>query len=196
MNLRLLPISLLLALAACSNATPADPPLAGARIGGPFQLIDQDGKTITDKAFVGKYRIMYFGYTYCPDVCPTTAQTIGAAMRLLDAGDPTVSARVVPVFVTVDPERDTPAVVKQFVSAFYPRFIGLTGSAAAIDKIKTEYAVFASKGKTTPNGGYLVEHSNAAYLMDNDGKPLALLPTDQGPAATADEIKRWVKASP
>lgn len=194
MNLRLLPISLLLALAACSNATPADPPLAGARIGGPFQLVDQDGKAITDKAFVGKYRIMYFGYTYCPDVCPTTAQTIGAAMRLLDKKDPAVSARVVPVFVTVDPERDTPAVVKQFVGAFYPRFIGLTGSVAAIDKIRTEYAVFASKGKTTPNGGYLVEHSNAAYLMDETGKPLDLLPTDKGVDATVEVIKRWVRA--
>ena len=193
MNLRLLPISLLLALAACSNATPADPPLAGAKIGGPFQLIDQDGRAITDKAFAGTYRIMYFGYTYCPDVCPTTAQTIGAAMRLLDKSDPALSARVVPVFVTVDPDRDTPAVVKQFVSAFYPRFVGLTGSAAAIDTIKTEYGVFASKGKTTPNGGYLVEHSNAAYLMDSNGKPLALLPTEQGSQATADEIKRWVK---
>ena len=196
MNLRLLPISLLLALAACSNATPADPPLAGAKIGGTFQLIDQDGKAITDKAFAGKYRIMYFGYTYCPDVCPTTAQTIGAAMRLLDKSDPAVSARVVPVFVTVDPDRDTPAVVKQFVSAFYPRFVGLTGSPAAIDKVRTEFGVFASKGKATPNGGYLVEHSNAAYLMDGDGRPLALLPTEQGAQATADEIKRWVKTNP
>lgn len=196
MNLRLLPISLLLALAACSNATPADPPLAGAKIGGPFQLIDQDGRAITDKAFAGKYRIMYFGYTYCPDVCPTTAQTIGAAMRLLDKSDPALSAKVVPVFVTVDPDRDTPAVVKQFVSAFYPRFIGLTGSTAAIDTIKTEYGVFSSKGKPTPNGGYLVEHSNAAYLMDSSGKPLALLPTEQGAQATADEIKRWVKINP
>lgn len=195
MNLRLLPISLLLALAACSNATPADPPLAGAKIGGPFQLIDQDGRAITDKAFAGRYRIMYFGYTYCPDVCPTTAQTIGAAMRLLDKSDPALSAKVVPVFVTVDPDRDTPAVVKQFVSAFYPRFVGMTGSAAAIDTIKTEYGVFSSKGKTTPNGGYLVEHSNAAYLMDGNGKPLALLPTEQGPQATADEIKRWVKTN-
>ena len=196
MNLRLLPISLLLALAACSNATPADPPLAGAKIGGPFQLVDQDGRAITEKAFAGKYRVMYFGYTYCPDVCPTTAQTIGAAMRLLDKSDPALSARVVPVFVTVDPDRDTPAVVKQFVSAFYPRFVGLTGSAAAIDTIKTEYGVFASKGKTTPNGGYLVEHSNAAYMMDSNGKPLALLPTEQGAQATADEIKRWVKTNP
>jgi protein SCO1/2 len=196
MNLRLLPISLLLALAACSNASPADPPLAGAKIGGPFQLIDQDGRAITEKAFAGKYRIMYFGYTYCPDVCPTTAQTIGAAMRLLDKSDPALSVRVVPVFVTVDPERDTPAVVKQFVGAFYPRFIGLTGSSAAIDTIKSEYGVFSSKGKTTPNGGYLVEHSNAAYLMDSNGKPLALLPTEQGAQTTADEIKRWVKTNP
>jgi protein SCO1/2 len=193
MNLRLIPISLLLALAACSNAAPADAPLAGAKIGGPFQLTDQDGKSVSDTAFAGKYRIMYFGYTYCPDVCPTTAQTIGAAMRLLDKSDPAISAKVVPIFVTVDPERDTPAVVKQFVSAFYPRFVGLTGSPAAIDKVKTEYGVFSSKGKTTPNGGYLVEHSNAAYLMEDAGKPLALLPTEQGAQATADEIKRWVR---
>jgi len=193
MNLRLFPIALLLGLTACSNAAPGDPPLAGARIGGPFQLTDQDGKAVTDAAFAGKYRIMYFGYTYCPDVCPTTAQTIGAAMRLLDKSDAALSAKVVPIFVTVDPERDTPPVVKQFVSAFYPRFVGLTGSVAAIDKVKSEFGVFAAKGKTTPNGGYLVEHSNAAYLMDGAGKPLALLPTEQGAQATADEIKRWVR---
>ena len=175
MNVRLFPIALLLGLTACSNAAPGDPPLAGARIGGPFQLTDQDGKTVSDAAFAGKYRIMYFGYTYCPDVCPTTAQTIGAAMRQLDKSDPDVSAKVVPIFVTVDPERDTPAVVKQFVSAFYPRFVGLTGSTQAIAKVVDEYKVYARKGETTPNGGYLVQHSNAAYLMDGAGKPLPKL---------------------
>jgi protein SCO1/2 len=186
-------ILLSLALAGCT-ATPAPPPpLAGAKIGGPFSLTDQDGKTITDRAFAGKYRIMYFGYTFCPDVCPTTAQTIGAAMRSLDKSDPETSAKVVPVFVTVDPERDTPKVVGQFARAFYPRFVGLTGSVNAITMVAREYGVFASKGKPTANGGYLVEHSNAAYLMDPDNKPIALLPTDQGPDATADEIKRWVK---
>jgi protein SCO1/2 len=104
-----------------------------------------------------------------------------------------VSAKVVPVFVTVDPERDTPAVVGQFAHAFYPRFVGLTGSVDAITKVAREYGVFAAKEKPTANGGYLVEHSNAAYLMDPDNKPIALLPTDQGVDATADEIKRWVK---
>jgi protein SCO1/2 len=182
-----------LALAGCSATPPAPSPLAGARIGGPFALTDQDGKSVTDKSFAGKYRIMYFGYTYCPDVCPTTAQAIGAAMRKLDASDPAVSAKVVPVFVTVDPTRDTPAVLKQFVRAFYSRFVGLTGSVNAITTVSHEYGVFAAKDKPTPNGGYLVGHSNAAYLMDPDNKPIALLPTDQGADATADEIKRWVK---
>jgi protein SCO1/2 len=180
-------------LSGCSATPAAAPPLAGAKIGGPFALTDQDGKPATDRSFAGKYRIMYFGYTYCPDVCPTTAQTIGVAMRSLDKSDPAVSARVVPVFVTVDPERDTPAVVKEFVRAFHPRFVGLTGSVAAIKTVATEYGASASKEKPTTNGGYLVQHTNAVYLMDPDNKPIALLPTDQGADATADEIKRWVK---
>jgi len=192
MNFRNVMIVPVLALAACSTPAAA-PPLAGAKIGGPFSLTDQNGKTVTDKSLGPNYRIMYFGYTYCPDVCPTTAQTIGAALRKLDESDPAVSAKVTPVFVTVDPARDTPAVLKQFVSAFYPRFVGLTGSDKAIDAIRQEYGVFAAKDKVQPGGGYLVEHSNAAYLMDPTNKPIALLPTEQGAAAVADEIKRWVK---
>ena len=193
MNFRNLSLGLALALAACSAAPAAAPPLAGAKIGGPFSLTDQNGRTVTDRSLGPNWRIMYFGYTFCPDVCPTTAQTIGAAMRSLDKSDPAVSAKVVPVFVTVDPARDTPAVLKQFVSAFYPRFVGLTGGEAAIAKVLNEYGVSASKGEVAPGGGYLVAHSNAAYLMDPSNKPIALLPTDQGAAATADEIKRWVK---
>ncbi|QDZ06258.1 SCO family protein [Sphingomonas panacisoli] len=193
MNFSRFVILLSLSAAACSSTPATPPPLEGARIGGPFSLTDQDGKPVTDRSFAGKYRIMYFGYTFCPDICPTTAQTIGAAMRALDKSDPDVSAKVVPVFVTVDPERDTPKVVGQFVHAFYPRFVGLTGSVAAIDKVRKAYGVSASKEKPNAEGGYLVGHSNAAYLMDPDNKPIALLPTDQGADATADEIKRWVK---
>lgn len=188
-------IVLALALAGCS-ATPATPlpPLAGAKIGAPFSLIDQDGKTVTDKTFAGKYRIMYFGYTFCPDVCPTTAQTIGAAMRALDKSDPALSAKVVPVFVTVDPLRDTPKVVGQFARAFYPRFVGLTGSKEATGKAATDYGVFFGGGPMTGKGaGYLVQHSNAVYLMDPDNKPITTLPTEKGVGATAEEIKRWVK---
>ncbi len=184
-----------LALAACSPGPAATPPpLAGAKIGGPFALTDQDGKPVTDRSFAGKYRIMYFGYTFCPDICPTTAQAIGAAMRSLDKSDPAISARVVPIFVTVDPARDTPAVLKQFVSAFYPRFVGLTGDPATIKAVGKEYGVYAEAAEKTANGGYLVSHSNAAYLMSPDNKPIALLPTDQGAEAVAHEIKRWVAA--
>ena len=187
-----------LALAACSPSSPdtdtaKSPPLAGARIGGPFTLVDQDGRQVTDSQFAGKYRIMYFGYTFCPDVCPTDMQTIGAAMKMLESSDPALAARIVPVFVTVDPTRDTPAIVKQFVSAFHPRMVGLTGTPEAIEAVKKEYAIFSAKGDASPGGGYLVNHSRQAYLMDPDGKPLALLPQDKGPQAVADDIKIWAR---
>lgn len=183
-----------LALAACSPApvAPARPPLEGARIGGPFALTDQNGRSVSDRDFAGKYRIMYFGYTFCPDVCPTDVQAIGGALKSLERTDPAVAAKVVPIFVTVDPARDTPAVLKAFVSAFHPRMVGLTGSAQQIDRVKKEFAVFSAKGDASPGGGYLVNHSRQAYLMAPDGKPIALLPQEQGPQAVADEIKRWV----
>ncbi len=193
MTLRFLLIPAL-ALSACTaSAPPAKPPLEGARIGGAFTLTDQNGKTVTERDFAGKYRIMYFGYTFCPDVCPTDVQAIGAAVKKLEASDSELAAKIVPVFVTVDPARDTPAVLKQFVSAFHPRMVGLTGTEAQIAKIKTEYAVYSSKGDASPGGGYLVNHSRQAYLMDPDGKPLALLPQEQGPDAVVTEIKRWAR---
>jgi len=193
MTLRFLLIPAL-ALSACTaSAPPAKPPLEGARIGGAFTLTDQNGRTVTERNFDGKYRIMYFGYTFCPDVCPTDVQAIGAAVKKLEASDPALAAKIVPVFVTVDPARDTPAVLKQFVSAFHPRMVGLTGTDVQIAKIKTEYAVYSSKGDPSPGGGYLVNHSRQAYLMDPDGKPLALLPQEQGPDAVVTEIKRWAR---
>jgi protein SCO1/2 len=193
MTLRFLLIPAL-ALSACTaSAPPAKPPLEGARIGGAFTLTDQNGQTVTERNFDGKYRIMYFGYTFCPDVCPTDVQAIGAAVKKLETSDPVLAAKIVPVFVTVDPARDTPAVLKQFVSAFHPRMVGLTGTDDQIAKIKTEYAVYSSKGDASPGGGYLVNHSRQAYLMDPDGKPLALLPQEQGPDAVVTEIKRWAR---
>jgi len=182
-------------LAACSGpaSAPATPPLQGAKLGGPFALTDQDGHQVTDRSFAGKYRIMYFGYTFCPDVCPVDVQNIGAGLRLLEASDPAVAAKIVPVFVSVDPARDTPAVLKAFVRAFHPRMVGLTGSATAIDAVAKEYAIYYRKGETTPGGGYMVDHSRVTYLMDPDGKPLALLPQEQTPQAIATEIKRWVR---
>lgn len=190
--LRVLPIAASLLLAACQgSATPAEAPLAGAKIGGPFTLTDQDGRTVTDRNFAGKYRIVYFGYTFCPDVCPTDMATVGQAMTLLDKSDPALARRIVPIFITVDPARDTPPVLKRFVAAFYPRMVGLTGSPAATTAVAKAFAIYAGKGADQPGGGYLVNHSRQTYLMDPQGKPLALLPTEQGAQATADEIRRW-----
>lgn len=183
-----------LLLAACHAAPSAGPPpLAGAAIGGPFTLIDQHGRTVTDRDFAGRYRIVYFGYTFCPDVCPTDAAAIGAAMTKLTRSDPALAARIVPIFITVDPARDTPRVLGQFVGAFSPKFVGLTGSPQAIAAAAKGYAIFYGKGAVSPGGGYLVNHSRQTYLMAPDGKPLALLPTDQGAAAVVAEIERWAR---
>ncbi|MGN6619734.1 MAG: SCO family protein [Sphingomonas sp.] len=183
-----------IALSSCSpNASGSTeaPPLAGATIGGPFQLIDQDGKPVSDRDFAGRYRIMYFGYTFCPDVCPTDMQNLGAAMRQLDKTDPKLSTRITPIFVSVDPARDTPAVLKPFVSAFYPRLVGLTGSASAIAATAKEYRVFYQRQPATPGGSYIVQHSDQAILFGPDGKPLAIVPVSESPQAIVATLERW-----
>ena len=183
-----------IALSSCSpNASRSaeSPPLAGATIGGPFRLIDQDGKPVSDRDFAGRYRIMYFGYTFCPDVCPTDMQNLGAAMRQLDKTNPKLSARITPIFVSVDPARDTPAVLKPFVSAFYPRLVGLTGSASAIAATAKEYRVFYQRQPATPDGGYIVQHSDQAILFGPDGKPLAIVPVSESPQAIVATLERW-----
>src|SRR3546814_4222810 len=129
-----------LAVAACSpqpdaaNTAQADPPLAGAAIGGPFTLTGESGTPVSDRDFAGQYRIMYLGYPICPDVCPVVMQNLGAAMRLLDQKDPALSARSQPIFVTVDTVRDTTAVLREFTDAFYPRLPGMTGDSTTILK--------------------------------------------------------------
>lgn len=183
-------------LAGCSltdgpSQTSDMPPLAGARIGGPFTLVDQNGKAVRDGDFAGKYRIVYFGYSYCPDVCPVDVQNIALAMRSLDSSDPGLSARIVPIFVTVDPVRDTPPVLKQFAAAFYPRLVALTGTPAQIDAVKKSFAIFSQAEPKRADGGYIVNHSRLAYLFGPDGKPLALLPQDKSPQEIVTAIKRW-----
>jgi protein SCO1 len=134
-----------LLLVACSPAGGGEAPLKGARIGGPFTLTDQDGQRISSDRFDGKYRLVYFGYTYCPDICPVDLQQIGLAMRKLEDSDPEVAARVQPIFITTDPERDTPRVMKEYAAAFHPRLIGLTGSPEEIAAVAKAHGVYAMK---------------------------------------------------
>lgn len=182
-----------LTLGACNPATPAaEPPLAGAAIGGDFALTDSAGGTVRWSDFKGKYRVVYFGYTYCPDVCPTDMQRVTQGLKLLKAKDPALAARIQPIFITIDPERDTPKVVGEFAAAFSPDIIGLTGTPEQIAAAAKAFKVFFAKGETVEGGGYLMDHSNIVYLFGPDGAPLATLPTDQGGDAVAAELAKWV----
>jgi protein SCO1/2 len=181
-----------LALGACSSPS-SPPPLEGASMGGPFTLTDQNGRRVSDRDFAGKYRLIYFGYTYCPDVCPVDMQVIGAGLRRFEAENPAGAARVQPIFISVDPARDTPAVLRQFVAAFHPRMIGLTGSEAEIAQVAREYRIFYERGDPSAGGGYMVNHTRMAVLYGPEGQPIAMIPHDQGPDGVAAELGRWVR---
>lgn len=168
-------------------------PLAGSGVGGPFALIDQNGRAVTDKDFAGKYRLVYFGYTFCPDVCPLDTQKMAAALRALEASDPATAAKVQPIFITVDPARDTPAVLAQFVAAFHPRLIGLTGSEAQVDAARKAFKVYAQRAGPPEAKDYLVDHSAMIYLMGPDGSPIAFLNHDQSAAELEAMLKRYVR---
>ncbi|HEX8442927.1 MAG TPA: SCO family protein [Allosphingosinicella sp.] len=181
-----------LALAACSPAGGSEPPLQGARIGGPFSLTDQNGARFDSQSLAGKYRIVYFGYTFCPDVCPVDLQQIGLAMKRFEESEPERAKRVQPLFITTDPERDNPAVLKEFVAAFHPRLIGLTGTPQEIAAVSKAYAVYGVKQETPGASGYLVNHSRIAFLFGPKGEPIAILPHEEGAEAILTELKKWV----
>jgi len=155
-----------------------------ADIGGPFRLIDQDGHVRTDKDFRGRFVLVYFGYSFCPDVCPTTLAVMqGALEKLGHRAD-----RIVPVFVSVDPARDTPTVLKAYLESFGPRFVGLTGDAQAIARIAHEYHVFYSKQKV-PGGTYAMNHSSEIYLMGPTGRFIAVYQETLGPDGLAAALE-------
>lgn len=161
----------------------------GPSIGGPFTLVNDNGKTVTDRDFRGKYMLVYFGYTYCPDVCPTTLNSIAQAMGRLGAK----ANQVQPIFITVDPQRDTPAVMKQYVSAFSPSLIGLTGTPAQIAAVAKEYRVYYAKHVTGPGpNDYSMDHSSIIYLMGPDGKFIAPIAASGSGAEMAKDIANLV----
>ena len=136
-----------------------------ALIGGPFELTNQDGKRVTDQDFRGRYMLVFFGYTYCPDVCPTTLQLMSQALDKLGSQ----GAGIQPVFISIDPERDTPETLKAYVANFSPRLIGLTGSAGDIAKVARAYRVAYSKVENGGPKAYLMDHSSIIYMMGPDG---------------------------
>ncbi|MGE0222689.1 MAG: SCO family protein [Acetobacteraceae bacterium] len=158
-------------------------------IGGPFTLVNGDGKTVTDRTFRGKYMLVYFGYTFCPDVCPTTLNTVADALdRLGSKAD-----RIQPVFITVDPKRDSPEVVKQYAAAFGPRIIGLTGTPEQIDTAARAYRVYYKEHRTGPEpNDYTMDHSSVLYLIGPDGAFVAPVRAEQSGADMAAALDKLV----
>jgi protein SCO1/2 len=189
----LLALSLLLSLllAACSAEAEA-PPLKGATIGGPFALTDQDGRPATDRNLAGRWRIFYFGFSHCPDACPTDLAAVAGGLKQFEKDDADRAAKVTPVFVTVDPDRDTAPVLKEYVAAFHPRLVGLTGTPQQIAETAKRYGIYYVKLPPAQGGNYNMDHSRYAILFGPAGEPVAFLPTDKGPEAIARELDRWV----
>jgi len=156
-------------------------------IGGPFTLEDGAGKPVTDRDFRGRYMLVYFGYTFCPDVCPTTLEAVAEAMDKLGPD----AAKVRPVFITVDPKRDTPAVVKKYVAAFGSGITGLTGTPDEIASVAKAYRVYYAEHRTGPGpNDYSMDHSSVLYLMDPQGGFIAPVRADQSGDEIAANLKK------
>jgi protein SCO1/2 len=160
-----------------------------AAIGGPFALISTDGKAVTDQTYRGKWMLIYFGYTFCPDACPTALTNMSIALQTLrEEADP-----IRPLFITIDPKRDTAAALGEYLKSFDPRIEGLTGTEAQTAAIAKTYRVFAEPQKAQSDGSYLVDHSSYVYLMDPDGKFVDVLEGASPPAQMADWLRKSIR---
>jgi protein SCO1 len=174
-----------LGLAALSIARFSDKPRT-ALIGGAFALQDGEGKTISDQSLRGRPFLVYFGYTHCPDVCPTELARISDI--LTEMGDKSIPS----LFITVDPERDTPKIMQDYVSSFNPRIIGLSGPPQAIESAERAYRVFARKGQPQADGDYSMDHSSVVYLMDKNGAFVEAFNVERPPKDAAKELERFL----
>ena len=160
---------------------------APAAIGGPFQLTDQTGAVVTDKSLEGRPTLIFFGFTHCPDVCPTSLFEMSEVLRAMGQQADRVNA----YFISVDPERDTPAAMKEYLSSFDPHLKGLTGDPEVMAKVISEYRVYAKK-VPLKDGDYTMDHTALIYLMDRDGRFVAPFNLKRSPEEAAAELKRYL----
>jgi len=158
-----------------------------AAIGGPFKLVDQDGNQVTDKDMKGRPFLVFFGFTHCPDVCPTTLFEVSEILRALGPD----ADRTRALFITVDPERDTPPVMKDYLSSFDPHLSGLTGDPAAVAAVAKAYRVYFKK-VPLDQGGYTMDHTAIVYLMDKEGRFVAPFSLKRTTEAAAAELRRYL----
>jgi protein SCO1/2 len=165
--------------------------LPNITLGGAFSLVDETGKPVTERDFAGRWMLVYFGYTYCPDVCPTELGTMASALDLLP---PAVAERVTPVFITIDPERDTPAQLADYVARFHPRLRGLGGTPEQVAEAARRYRVYFAKARRADAGDYLMDHSSFIYLVGPDGQVRSLFRPETTPEAMAKAVTTQVGA--
>jgi protein SCO1/2 len=163
----------------------------GVTLGGPFSLVNQAGQPVTERDYAGRWMLVYFGFTYCPDVCPTELGTIAAAV---DAMGPAGEA-VTPVLITIDPQRDTPAALADYVSRFHPRMQGLTGTDAQVAEAARRFRVFFSRVQRDENTNYLMDHSSFIYLVGPDGRVRVLFRPDTSPEAMAASVSGQLRGA-
>jgi protein SCO1/2 len=175
----------LVGFAAFLLTSPSERPRA-ALIGGAFALEDGAGKTVSDQTLKGRPFLVYFGYTHCPDVCPTELARISDILsKMGDKAIPTL-------FITVDPERDTPKVMQDYVSSFNPAVIGLSGSSQAVEATEKTFRVFARKGQKQPDGDYSMDHSSIVYLMDKTGAFVEAFNVERSPEDAAKDLAKYL----
>lgn len=171
------------------DSEPADAPtglVADVEIGGPFTLTDHTGRPVTDRDFLGRFVLLYFGYTFCPDICPTELGDIAATLDEL-GGD---AAAVTPLFITIDPERDSAEVLAEYVPLFHERLVGLTGTPDQIKQVANAYRVFYRKAEDPDYTEYLMDHTSFVYLLDPDGKVVSMFRYGTPP----EEMARLIRA--
>lgn len=193
-TLTLLALTLALILAGCDQAPkPAfrGSDITGANFGLRLDLADHNGRAVTLESFKGKLVVLFFGYTHCPDVCPTTLSDMAEAFKLMPAG---ASGKVQVLFVSVDPERDTPEVLKAYVPYFHPSFLGLHGSPEQVAQAAREFRIVYRRHVEPGAGGYLVDHSAGSYVLDGHGRLRLYLPFGHKPQEIADDLLTLLKA--
>jgi protein SCO1/2 len=164
-----------------------------AKPGGKFSLIASDGRTVTERTYRGKWQLFYFGYSFCPDACPLSLNSITEALSVLGP----LADRLQPIFVTIDPERDTPVVLAQFVANFSPKIVALTGSAPDIGAAEKAFGVYAAREKAEDGSkNYFMDHSSFFYLMDPGGRYVATMPVPADGTVLAQRLKPYLAANP
>lgn len=158
--------------------------LAGAQIGGAFSLTDHNGDAVTEQNYAGSYKLVFFGFTSCPDICPAGLEKVTAAMNALGPKADLVQ----PLFITIDPDRDTPDVMKEYVEMFHPRLAGLTGSTEQVDAVAAAYKVYAAKAEGSSPDNYVMNHSAYTFFMAPDGQPLTMFGAEDTPAAMVKDM--------